>query len=399
MDTVQKQFTDDATGMPLIYAQLPGSFQCRAKLGLKQEGDTPSLFLQGMAVSDAPHRELFFQTGDSFQDERFINESAGTLIPHRICGASEQLDEYAMQFIGQPLQLCGHWDLPENRKRNLLEEAQTVINRQLEAYMKTAQFSQVPVSIQCTETIIDGAMGVWSFSKDNAPMTLCSAITRIGYTIVITANVSLYAMPQNFGKPLTSWTIPIVIQMVSDGQPDKETLQMFAQFADSWTESQELKNYTEQFDRQVTEQMLQRAAMSAAQNQSMINQVLAQQNAAWARTEAFGKSLSQDLDAFRAGLAANSAAMDSFHAGMHSMNAGTGFARNPETPDDRIQRWRHESMMDVNTYEREDGSTYEHSIQADRVFENNLDSNTHIGTEKYFDDYVPDGWTELNRKK
>ncbi|MBQ9153078.1 MAG: hypothetical protein IJ130_04630 [Solobacterium sp.] len=81
------------------------------------------------------------------------------------------------------------------------------------------------------------------------------------------------------------------------------------------------------------------------------------------------------------------------------MNAGTGFARNPETPDDRIQRWRYESMMGVNTYEREDGSTYEHSIQADRVFENNLDSNTHIGTENNFDDYVPDGWTELNRRK
>ena len=265
--------------------------------------------------------------------------------------------------------------------------------------MRTAQFSQVPVSIQCTETIIDGAMGVWSFSKNNTPMTLCSAITRIGYTIVITANVGLYAMPQNFGKPLTSWTIPIVIQMVSDGQPDEETIQAFVGFVDSYTDSQELKNYTAQFEQQVTDMMLNQAAMSAAQNQSMINQVLAQQNAAWARTEAFGKSLSQDLDAFRAGLAANSAAMDSFHAGMHSMNAGTGFARNPETPDDRIQRWRYESMMGVNTYEREDGSTYEHSIQADRVFENNLDSNTHIGTENNFDDYVPDGWTELNRRK
>lgn len=399
MDTVQKQFTDDATGIPLIYAQLPSSFQCRARLRQIQKGNESSLFLQGMAVSDVPHQELFFQTGDSFQDERFINESAGTLIPHRLCSASEQLDEYAMQFISQPLQLYGHYDLPENRRQKLLEEAQILINRQLEAYMRTAQFSQVPVSIQCTETIIDGAMGVWSLSKNNTPMTLCSAITRIGYTIVITANVGLYAMPQNFGKPLTSWTIPIVIQMVSDGQPDEETIQAFARFVDSYTDSQELKNYTAQFEQQVTDMMLNQAAMSAAQNQSMINQVLAQQNAAWARTEAFGKSLSQDLDAFRAGLAANSAAMDSFHAGMHSMNAGTGFARNPETPDDRIQRWRHESMMGVNTYEREDGSTYEHSIQADRVFENNLDSNTHIGTENNFDDYVPDGWTELNRRK
>ena len=50
MDTVQKQFTDDATGIPLIYAQLPSSFQCRARLRQIQKGNESSLFLQGMAV-------------------------------------------------------------------------------------------------------------------------------------------------------------------------------------------------------------------------------------------------------------------------------------------------------------------------------------------------------------
>ena len=84
---------------------------------------------------------------------------------------------------------------------------------------------------------------------------------------------------------------------------------------------------------------------------------------------------------------------------MNSSSGSYGTSYGGESLDDKVQRWRHESMMGVNTYERGDGSTYEHSIQADRVFENNLDSNTHFGTQNYYDDYVPDGWTELNRKK
>ena len=69
-----------------------------------------------------------------------------------------------------------------------------------------------------------------------------------------------------------------------------------------------------------------------------------------------------------------------------------------ETVDERVQRLRHEATYGVNTYEREDGTTYEHSTAAERVFENDLDGNLHVGTEGYYDDYVPDGWTELNRK-
>ena len=59
---------------------------------------------------------------------------------------------------------------------------------------------------------------------------------------------------------------------------------------------------------------------------------------------------------------------------------------------------RHESMMGVETYERQDGSTYEYSNMADRVFENNLDETTHFGTRNYYDDYVPEGWHEMKKK-
>ncbi|MBR6261147.1 MAG: hypothetical protein IKR24_06455, partial [Erysipelotrichaceae bacterium] len=100
-------------------------------------------------------------------------------------------------------------------------------------------------------------------------------------------------------------------------------------------------------------------------------------------------SLSQDMDNFRSNLNANIAAND------QRFNLGGSAG---ESSDDRLQRMRHESIMGVETYERNDGSTVEYSNMADRVFENNLDSTTHFGTHHYFDDYVPEGWHELKKK-
>ncbi|MBR0386098.1 MAG: hypothetical protein IJI05_06105, partial [Erysipelotrichaceae bacterium] len=92
-----------------------------------------------------------------------------------------------------------------------------------------------------------------------------------------------------------------------------------------------------------------------------------------------------------------------FHSGLQQTMAQndmrfTGSSMSGESMDDRIQRWRHESMMGVDTYDRTDGTTVEFDNRADRVFENNLDSNQQFGTHNYFDDYVPDGWHELKKK-
>ena len=54
--------------------------------------------------------------------------------------------------------------------------------------------------------------------------------------------------------------------------------------------------------------------------------------------------------------------------------------------------------MGVNTYMDSDGREVEFSTQADRVFQNDLDNRERFGTEHYYDNYVPDGWSELFRK-
>ena len=402
---VRKTFVDDMTNTPAVYGDLPESFRCRANVQLVQKNGTPGIELHGIAEDSAAGYQLFFDTGEGYWDIRNTTPPSGSLKAHVFCTPEDQLNELAEQFAGQPLRSAGIFDLPANRKKRLQDEGEKELRFQLEVYNRVGQFSSVPVEVQCTAMILDGALGAYAFTKDQKPMALYSALWRIGMSITVQAQMGMFGMPQTPAGTTTSWTVPIVVNMVAEGNPKQETLNMFNAFVDSFETSDQLNAYQEQVARKVAQDGINQAAMSAQQNQSMINYLMQQQNAAWDRVQAQGKQLSQDLDAFRAGQAANAASMDAFHQQMHSMNStpssmsGFGTSDGMETLDDRVQRLRHESMMGVNTYEREDGTTYEYSTQADRVFENNINQNLHFGTENYHDDYVPDMWTELNRKK
>jgi len=113
----------------------------------------------------------------------------------------------------------------------------------------------------------------------------------------------------------------------------------------------------------------------------------------WNRVSSFAKQQSEDLDRWRT---------DNWKRTQESDAARTSFGgvggAGGESIDDHVQRMRHEATMGVNTFEREDGTTYEFSTQADRVFENDFDPRVHVGTEGSGPDYVPDGWTEGQRR-
>ena len=160
-------------------------------------------------------------------------------------------------------------------------------------------------------------------------------------------------------------------------------------FIESAKDSEELKNTTKQLSQQINYNHRQQAQMSAMQNQAMWNNMFMQQEQRWNSVRNMQRSMSQDLDNWRAGQAQMRAQSD-----MRFQTGGSQF----ETTDDRIQRMRHESIMGVETYERNDGSTVEYSNMADRVFENNLDNTVHFGTHHYYDDYIPEGWHEMKKK-
>ena len=178
----------------------------------------------------------------------------------------------------------------------------------------------------------------------------------------------------------------IIAYMISN---DARDLAVFMKYVDSLEKSDELIEQIEQNRVQVLQYQQQKAQMETMRNQAMWNTLFAQQQQQFAAMDRISSAIHQDLDSFHNNLNQQMAQND------RRFNAGQSGA---ESMDDRIQRMRHESIMDVETYERNDGSTVEYSSYADRVFENNLDTTQHFGTHHYYDDYIPEGWHELKKK-
>lgn len=393
-------FKDDATGMAMLSAELPDTFQCRAQFKVVQDGEgDPRILIQGAALDGDNHIELYFKSGENYN----VNPPQGVntnVRYHAYCDASVQLDEAAAEFIGQSIPAVNKFNLPEARMEHLQRTGNVQIEQGLGIMRQVGSFSQVPVNVQCTGVILDGGMGIYPFIMKDEKKTLYTAIWRIGFaaTVSMAGGFSAMMPAQNY----CSWNVPMVINMVTDGGPSPENMGIFAGFINTLKDFPEFEAYVKQLNDQVINNSLNKSAQSARQNQAMWAQANAQQEAAWARSRALSKQLSADMDSFRAGLAANSASMDAFRDNLSSMNStssgfGTSF-EGGESLDDRIQRGRHEAMMGVNTYVKEDGTEYEHTIMNDRVFESNLDNNQHFGTENYFGDYVPDGWHEIYKK-
>ncbi len=393
-------FYDKASGSPLFTATLPETAQLQAQLSVIPDQGTTKLQVQGCAIDQANNYELYFQSGESYSNQQANPGQPQTSNFHQLCDAADQLDEYAAQFIGGTLAAANKFHLPKERLEKLNKNGSESISKTFAVLQQVGQMGQIKMNVQCTGTILDGAMGVYPFVKDGQQKTLYSAIWRVGLSVSIGGMFGMFNPGGTSGYTL--WSVPCAVNMVSHGPLSEDAMRIFNTFIATFDDSPEFQAYARQVSDANLNVNLQMAAASARQTQAQIDNMWAQHNAAWARSEALSKSLSQDLDNFRAGLAANSAAMDAFHSNLSSMNSSSSFGSSfsdGESLDDRIQRQRHESIMGVNTFEREDGTTYEHTIMDNRVFENNLDSNTHFGTQNYYGDYVPDGWTELNQKK
>ena len=121
--------------------------------------------------------------------------------------------------------------------------------------------------------------------------------------------------------------------------------------------------------------------------QQVINTSWSMHHQQMAPMDRISAQLSKDMDEWRRGFNQSRAEFD---ARMTPSDQG-------ESLDDKIQRMRHETMMDVTTYGRSDGTTVEYDSRADRVFESNPDQTVHFGTEHYHSDYIPDGWHEMKK--
>ena len=305
----------------------------------------------------------------------------------------DDLDKFASSIVNKKIEAKDYYDL----SKNMTSKAKKDFNKQLIQLKEELQFgasiSSIPIGIVFRNYLLDGGMGIY----EDEGKIIAVSLYRIGFEVDF---VRGYGFMENltgepFGQASTnmgamtsnaSWTIPSISYMVSD---DKKDLKTFMEFVDSQEYSQELINYIDQNRVEVLNHQQQKAQMEAMQNQAMWNMVFAQQQQQFAAMDRMTNMIHQNLDNFHNNL--------NIQMAQNDMRFNLG-GNNIESMDDRIQRMRHESIMGVETYERNDGSTVEYSSMADRVFENNLDSTTHFGTHHYYDDYVPEGWHEMKKK-
>ena len=64
--------------------------------------------------------------------------------------------------------------------------------------------------------------------------------------------------------------------------------------------------------------------------------------------------------------------------------------------DSRMSQARHEAIMGVNTYVRTDGTTVEHSVVSDHVYQNRYGDTVGVSGPAIDPSYIPD-WTEISR--
>ena len=379
-------------GCPVAYAVIPEDFRERTELIHERKANGGSSYrYSGEAASPDGSVRIFFDSGMQYIDMRMQPGQAGTMTEdgsehHPYCDLKTQADEIASRITGSRPSMLHFHAYSQKMQQRLQHEFDILYQKTYKTLMQTLQNQGNIISMQMGEPFLDG--GICEYSHQGKSLFI--AISRGGYRAILHERYMGRQVADNI-----SWLIPWFLYMVCEQNAREEALGIFRQMAESFDKSQELKSY----DERLTEQDMKIADAVFRQNQQMINYAMQQQEAAWGAVERQRDMLSRDLDNFRSGLNQSMQQNDAWRQMMSGQNSSSSAdGSSGESTDEYIQRLRHESMMGVNTYVNEEGHDTEFTTQADRVFESDLDDLQHFGTELYYDDHVPDGFSELRRK-
>ena len=393
-------FIDKNTNMSILNVKVPKDFKGEVQVRNIKRQDTIDALLMWQAKDENEKIITGIQSGKNYCFNN--NLPLGTVNEAGVINSvpltlTEQIDSVVNEMTGKKIKADKYLELPKKMQDRVSNEFNEELKRTYNDMQLGLTLAQFPLGIAIKNYLFDGGIGVYKNAKD----TIYVALYRFGIERFMCQGNGVFenitGEPFGYANPvhgvldhITNWGIPNVYYLIDKGSK-KDTLSIFNEILESAEYTNEFKAYINQVKDMNTQNVYLKARNDIAQNQAAWNQVFAQQQQAWAASDRLRDSLSKDLDNFRAGL---NQRMNDFDSRIN-----TNLNSNTESSDDYIQRLRHEATMGVNTYEREDGSTVEFSTRADRVFENNLENTTHFGTEHYYDNFVPDGWNELNRKK
>lgn len=380
-------FRNIKDGLPIASAVIPCDFTDRTELlhERKRNGGASYRYSGEVSSPDCAVR-IFFDSGREYIDMRMEQGRTGGVTDEgteirQYCDLKTQMDSVAALITGGAPSFIQFHAFSGKMQSKLQNDFDTLYRKTYQTLNQLIQSQGNLVSVQMGEPFLDGGISEYVYQSK----CLFIAFSRSGYRAIIHERYMGRQVADNI-----SWIIPWYMYMACDLSVREEATSIFRQMAESFEKSPDLRQY----DEQIAEQDIMISNMAFQQNQQMINYAMDQQNAAWDAVERQRDMLSRDLDSFRSGLNQSMQQNDTWRSSMGSSTYGAA----GENSDEYIQRLRHESMMGVNTYVNEDGHETEFTTMADRVFESKLDNNVHFGTEHYYDDYVPDGFSEIRRK-
>ena len=406
------RFVDPATGCTAFTARVPAGWAVQGAIQPNNVMDN-WITVTGAATAGNGYEKLLFETMSTYRmvkddpQRRGFDEPMYSAQDMRLFWRYHRADEYADEIAAQ---IAGGTAVLE--KRMALPGKKGAEWTSQEVYQRVWQMEQ-----QAAAQFNQAAGGGMVYELRNMELTSALSLYRVpsqaGERAIILATMCKAidaTMTQTWGTALLGGGLgggllggllgaaqpglgmgtenyiewkPSYSAMLTEWPVAPASLEKFSAFVDS-TEldpsvQQIFKQYSDRYDAQLAS-------------------LVRQNNERWDRVSQFARQQSAELDQWRSDNWSRMREHDRQMAQIRDFSSTPSSFGGGETVDERVQRLRHEATYGVNTYERDDGTTYEHSTAADRVFENDLDSNLHVGTEGYYDDYVPDGWTELNRK-
>ena len=380
---------NDITGEPLAKMVVPEGWEARGLiLNLFQGIDKPFM-AQVLAKSKDGSSSILIRTGEMFLDvlehfdrlmgsDKFVDgkmQKALPLVMARQIPFLNYMNAFlARNLQGAPLEAVADATLPSVAGRHpelVRQQLQTKFDFQKSWDMSYPNPISEPFLLSTNQASL-----LRKYRSGGRIIMLGMDLTSMEWEQRMTQNAVAYgmvgvlAMARKCRGHYVAWGSENIYFCSTDDAHENETAAAFMQMVSTFTFDNSVYQMkfqkAEEFNRQelAKNQMIQ-AQVQANQEQLRINQARLQQ------TLADNSRAMSDM------------IMDSWNQKMAS--------------DSRISQARSEAIRGVNTYVRTDGSTVEHSVVSDHVYQNQYGDTVGVSGPAIDPSYIPD-WTEIRRQ-
>lgn len=379
---------DDATGEPIARVVVPDGWEIHGiTLNIFQSIDKPYLS-QVLAKSQDGSSSILIRTGEMFLDvleqfdrisgsDRFedgkMTKDLPMMMAHQIPYLNYLNVYVAKNYASVPLRAVADAKLPS--VAGLHPE---LARRQLQAKydFQSSWDMMIPNPISYPNLLSTNAASILrKYEGDGKIIMLGADMTSLEYEANLSQYAGTYGMfglmaiTRKFHGHYVAWGSENLYVCTTDAAHESEATAAFMQMISTFSFDESV--YKKKFAKatEYNQAILARLQMIQAQTANLQQQLRANQARLQQQLADNSRAMSDMI-------------MDSWDKKMMS--------------DSRISQAQHEATMGVNTYVRTDGTTVEHSVASDHVYQNRYGDTVGVSGPAIDPSYIPD-WTEIPR--